>query len=79
MMFNEELSEEEVILIKKKVQAHYETKVPMHVVYKGGIWKNGHVTEVSAEFFILDDFLEGKMAIFFQEVYSVSSFKRSQT
>jgi len=61
-------------LIKKKTAAHFKNNLLIHCAFNSGAWKNGTVTEMSEEFFILDELFEGKMPIFFVELRKVETY-----
>jgi hypothetical protein len=66
-----------VEILQKKIRANFENKIPVHIIYKNGIWKNGNITEIhSADFFMLNDFLEGLMPIFYLEIAEVKVYTK---
>jgi hypothetical protein len=73
-MNDEEVGEIDVELIKKKVLAHHQKRLRTHLVFKKGYWKNGLVTEIGAEFFMLDELFEGTMPVFYSELSKVETY-----
>ena len=72
----EEKETEDIELIKQKVQTHFEKNFLLHCSFKNGMWKNGKILEVSADFFILDEMFDGEMAVFFKELREVSTYNK---
>lgn len=72
------IDDNEVILLKKKVDAYYILGDIVHVSYKSGNWQRGKVIEVNSEFFIIDEILDGKMPIFFEEIKSIEKYKQKK-
>ena len=73
--------DEDVLGLSKKAEHFYNSVKAVHVKFKKGYWKNGYIKEVSADFFILDEFLDGEIPCFFFqiediEVYTIDNFKR---
>ena len=74
-MTNETVNED---LIKKKVDTYYSKGVPVHITFKKGFWFNGYITEISSDFFMINEFLKGSMPVFFIEVYDINKFVREE-
>ena len=68
------MADEEVKVIKGKVEYFFKDAKPIHITFKKGYWKNGYVREVGADFFIIHELLEGKMPVFFLEVEEITEF-----
>ena len=65
---------EEKEMIMKKTQVFFKEQIIVHIKLKTGFWKRGLITEVSADFFMLDETLEGIQPVFFQEIESIEKF-----
>lgn len=66
--------DENEVLLKKKVDLFFKDKTKVHISYNKGYWKRGYITEVSSDFFMLDETLEGLFPVFFIEIKSVDKF-----
>jgi hypothetical protein len=64
----------EIELMQKKAQYFFDNKKAVHVKYKKGFFKNGNILEMSSDFFILNDFLEGNFPVFFLEVEEIELY-----
>jgi hypothetical protein len=63
-------------LIQNKVDYFFSNAVKVHCSYRNGFWKRGIIVEVSDTFFILDEVLEEKIPVFFQELKDISAFRK---
>lgn len=70
------MEEVDVKTLQKKVDYFFKSKECVHVKFKRGFWKNGYVTEISADFFILDELIEGDMPVFFMEIKDVEKYNK---
>jgi hypothetical protein len=66
--------DENEMLMRKKVQFFYDSKEAVHVSYKKGYWKNGYIKEISYDFFIIDDFMDGDIPVFYLELNDISIY-----
>jgi len=64
-----------VDVLKSKVNYFFENKIPVHVTYQRGYWKNGKIKEIGTDFFLIDEFLEGERVIFFLEIEKIEEYK----
>ena len=67
---------EDVLVLQQKVKHYKELGVPIHLKYKKGFWKNGHILEISADFFMINEFLEGEFPVFFLELEYIEEYKK---
>jgi hypothetical protein len=67
-----------IILVKQKIQYFFDNKIPIHLKLKKDTWKNGTIIELSSDFLMLEENLEGIQPIFFLEIEDVTAFKRSE-
>ena len=61
--------------IQKKADAFWLLKTKVHISLRNGNWKRGIIEEVRAEFFILNESLEGRMPVFFTEIQTIEAYK----
>lgn len=64
-------------LMKKKVNYFLEYQKPVHVKFKKKYWKNGLIKEMSHDFFMLDERLEGMIPVFYIEVLDLEEYKEA--
>ena len=74
-MLNEDVNEE-VRLMRQKVNHFFKQKKPIHIKYKKGFWKRGKILEILKDFFVLDEFIEGKKEVFFLEIYDINEYTK---
>ena len=70
-----EVKVDERTILQKKADAFLVLAEKVHVKYIDGHWKRGFVKEVSADFFLLDETLDGMMPVFFQEISDIEKFR----
>ena len=63
-----------IIILQKRIQAYADLKIRVHITLKSGLWKRGFIKNVGAEFFILEESLQGEMPIFFQEIEKIDKY-----
>jgi hypothetical protein len=61
-------------MIRTKIQTFFDKERPVHVDTKSGKWYNGFIREISADFFIINEFKFGEVPVFFLEVTDVTPF-----
>ena len=61
-------------LLKQKVNAYYKSGTIVHISFKKGYWKRGMILELSSDFFMLQERLEGEMPVFFSEIEDIAKF-----
>lgn len=66
---------EDVTLLQQKAKLFFNNGQKVHLSFKKDYWKRGHIKEVSADFFILDESLEGELPVFFLELKDIQLFK----
>lgn len=62
------------VTIKKKVQVFFDNSITIHVQKKSGEWLNGSITEVSSDFFMLNERIKGDLPVFFLEIESIEKY-----
>lgn len=70
-MDNENEADEKEELIGKKVNIFFKEGTSVHVVLKTKQFFNGKITDMSADFFMLNDRVLGEMPIFYMEVFRI--------
>lgn len=71
--------EKEMIkILQKRVQYFFDNHISIHVTLKENKFLNGDIKEVSADFFILNDFKEGEQPVFYIEILpnGINVFKK---
>lgn len=75
-MENETTNEDRITLLKKKADAFLVLDKLVHISFNnGGFFKRGFIKEVKADFFMLQERLEGLQPVFFEEVKSIEVYK----
>jgi hypothetical protein len=69
------IPENNLEILKQKVENFYKLKVPIHVKFLDGHFKNGVITKVLNDFFIIDEFKDGSTFIFFSEISKIDAYK----
>ena len=69
------MADEEVKVLKGKVEYFFKDAKAIHITFKKGYWKNGYIREIGADFFIIHELVEGKMPVFFLEVKEITEFR----
>jgi len=62
-------------LLQKKVEYFCVKKLPVHLKFKSGYFKNGYIVKYEDDLFILDEFKDGQLAVFFLELEKISEYK----
>lgn len=70
----ETTGQEGLILLKKKADAYWLLATKVHVPFKSGHWKRGFITDVKTDFFIINETLEGKVPVFYEEIKDIRPF-----
>lgn len=60
--------------VKRKIQVFFDKDIPIHIVTKSDSWINGFITEVGAEFFMVNDRKMGNMPLFFSDIRILETF-----
>lgn len=63
-------------VIRQKIDYFFKLGKPVHIKYKKEHWKNGHIKEISSDFFMIDEFMDGELAVFFLEIYEVEEYTK---
>jgi len=69
--------DDNVLILKKKVEYFCKFKKPVHISLITGKWLNGNIIEYGADYFLLVEFKEGEMPVFYQEIFpnGIEEFK----
>ena len=73
-MLNEEKPGDARKIIILKVKTFFEEKFHVHIMQKSKIWKNGYITLVKENYFLLEEDREGEMMFFFDDIYSIEKW-----
>jgi len=71
-------------LIKQQINFFYDKQIPVHVTIKEttkdgtNIWYNGIIKNVSSDFFILNEYRDGEIPVFFLQVDKIRRYKEEQ-
>ena len=77
-MINEK-ENDNVELIKKKVDFYFKQDILVHINLKiNKEFLNGSIKEVSADFFMLEERMRGLIPVFFLEVYNIEELKEEK-
>jgi len=66
--------EEKLRLLKIKVSTFFNGNIAVHCNMPNH-FINGHITEISSDFFMVNDFVEGLLPVFFLELKDISPYK----
>jgi len=70
---------ERINLIKAKVKYYSENKIKVHISCNDNNWYNGIITDVSSEFFIVDEEkVYGTLPVFYLEVKYITKFTKDR-
>ena len=67
-MNNEKMKHEEKLLLSLK------NKLKVHIVLTDGSWRNGFVRDISADFFMFEDAVNGLEPLFFLDLKAIEPF-----
>lgn len=59
---------ERIEINKKKAQYFFVNNIPIHISLKEDKWLNGYIKEVNSDYFIIEEFEEGKIPVFYIEI-----------
>ena len=65
---------DEKMLMQDKAKFFCDAKKIAHVSFNKGFWKNGLITEVSTDYFMLDERLDGLQPVFFLEIKDITLY-----
>lgn len=68
---NENKKDDDFYLIAK---AFCDLGLPMHIEYKDGGWHNGYIREMKVDFFLLDEFKDGLIPVFFSTIEKITKY-----
>ena len=61
-------------LNEEKVLLGFSKKIKLHLVLQDNTWRNGFVTEMSADYFLFEDAVNGVEPIFFLDLKRVEPY-----
>ena len=62
----------------EKIKEAYYKSIKLHLVLKNKDWRNGYVKELSADFFVFRDDVNGEQPIFFLELHKVEPYLKEK-
>jgi hypothetical protein len=65
----------EMITLKKRVEVFLEKSIPAHIILKNDTWLNGYILKVYDDYLDFLDRKQGKLPIFFVDIYLFDFFK----
>jgi len=57
-----------------KAKTFFNKQIPVHLLKKDREWYNGLITEISNDFFIIDEMKLGKRVVFFLEIWEIEEY-----
>lgn len=70
------VNDKEIEGLKTKAKYFFTNLIPVHInLKKDKVWLNGKIEELSADFFILNEFKKGKLPVFFIDIYDIEMFE----
>ena len=61
-------------VIKKRTSFFYSQNTPVHIRFINGKWLNGIIKELNDELFVINEFKDGPIPIFYIEVDTISPY-----
>jgi len=59
---------------EEKINSAFKNSTKLHLVLKNKNFRNGYIKELGADFFIFEDDINGREAIFFLELHNVEPY-----
>lgn len=56
------------------LKVYLKNSTAIHVTKNDGMWMNGSIVEVRADFVLIDEFKKGRMPVFFLEIKSIEPY-----
>lgn len=72
------IPENNLEIVKQKVKRFFELKLSVHIKYLDGHFKNGSITKILSDCFIINEFKDGTVFIFFSEIEKVDVYKEKE-
>ena len=66
----------EELMIEEKAKVFSDKKIQVHITKKNGSWLNGSITELNADFLMLQELKEGLMPVFFLEIKNIQTLTK---
>lgn len=70
--------EDDTTINEQKIRESFNSNLKLHLLKLNGEWRNGYVKEVASNFFIFEDAVNGKEALFFFELKKVEPYMREE-
>jgi hypothetical protein len=65
-------------LFYEKIKVYSEKSIPIHITLQNDSWLNGFVKEVKTDFFMLEEFKNGLMPVFFSELKFIETYTKEK-
>lgn len=62
--------------INDKCKIFLDKQVPVHITRNDKSWANGFIKEVGSTFITLEEFKQGRLVIFFSEIYQIETYTK---
>ncbi len=62
--------------IKDRAEVYSKKQIPVHITKYDGEWLNGFITEVNADFLMINEFKKELMPVFFKEIINIETYTR---
>lgn len=69
------ISDERKLALQQKADYFFKANKAIHIKFLKGYFLNGYIKEISADFFILDEFVEGEIPCFFLQIDEIDLYK----
>lgn len=60
---------------EEKINSAFNNKTKVHITLRNKSWRNGIITYIGADFFIIEDMINGQDPIFFLDLDKIEPFK----
>lgn len=68
----------EELMIEDKAKVFSDKSIAVHITKKNGSWLNGMITEVNANFLMLQENKDGLMPVFFKEIKNIQTLTKKE-
>lgn len=64
-------------ILRKKVGVFFKQQIPIHIKFKKkSHWMRGYILELSADYFVLNEFIQGEQPVFFVECETIEPYQQ---
>ncbi len=68
------MKNEDMKINEEKINKAFNSNLKIHIDLRDGSWRNGYIKEISADFFMFEDMVNGEEPIFFLELKKVEPY-----